>query len=141
MKYIFLCLLQYIQHSPGNSRRGFGIDCAILSCQVCLHEIYLPACFYTVCSVCVLTSLLYVPYVVFSGVHQSDHGGLRSRCCGGSCWQRPCYSPGGLWGLPPWILHCVLFGHLPVAKQRVRKKPLGVICYALYVITWAAQHI
>lgn len=30
----FVCLLQYIQHSPGNSRRGFGIDCAILSCQV-----------------------------------------------------------------------------------------------------------
>lgn len=29
-----LSLLQYIQHSPGNSRRGFGIDCAILSCQV-----------------------------------------------------------------------------------------------------------
>ncbi|XP_013864724.1 solute carrier family 45 member 4 isoform X2 [Austrofundulus limnaeus] len=24
---------EYVQHSPGNSRRGFGIDCAILSCQ------------------------------------------------------------------------------------------------------------
>ncbi|KAK2854921.1 hypothetical protein Q7C36_006790 [Tachysurus vachellii] len=25
---------EYIHHSPGNSRRGFGIDCAILTCQV-----------------------------------------------------------------------------------------------------------
>lgn len=25
---------QYIHHSPANTRRGFGIDCAILSCQV-----------------------------------------------------------------------------------------------------------
>ncbi|XP_061598362.1 solute carrier family 45 member 4 [Cololabis saira] len=30
---------QYIQHSPGNSRRGFGIDCAILSCQVYISQI------------------------------------------------------------------------------------------------------
>ncbi|XP_056154603.1 solute carrier family 45 member 4 [Lampris incognitus] len=29
----------YIQHSPGNSRRGFGIDCAILSCQVYISQI------------------------------------------------------------------------------------------------------
>lgn len=27
-------LSQYIHHSPENSRRGFGIDCAILTCQV-----------------------------------------------------------------------------------------------------------
>ncbi|CAG5885488.1 unnamed protein product [Menidia menidia] len=27
----------YIQHSPGNSRRGFGIDCAILSCQASVY--------------------------------------------------------------------------------------------------------
>lgn len=33
------CLLQYIHHSPGNSRRGFGIDCAILSCQVCVRNV------------------------------------------------------------------------------------------------------
>ncbi|XP_032465621.1 solute carrier family 45 member 4 isoform X2 [Phocoena sinus] len=25
---------EYVHHSPGNSKRGFGIDCAILSCQV-----------------------------------------------------------------------------------------------------------
>ncbi|KAM3596456.1 uncharacterized protein V6R79_014761 [Siganus canaliculatus] len=30
---------EYIQHSPGNSRRGFGIDCAILSCQVYISQI------------------------------------------------------------------------------------------------------
>ncbi|KAM8884304.1 solute carrier family 45 member 4-like [Synchiropus picturatus] len=30
---------QYIHHSPGNSRRGFGIDCAILSCQVYISQI------------------------------------------------------------------------------------------------------
>ncbi|NXF75255.1 S45A4 protein, partial [Sclerurus mexicanus] len=30
---------QYIHHSPGNSKRGFGIDCAILSCQVYISQI------------------------------------------------------------------------------------------------------
>uniref|UniRef100_A0A3Q3MIT1 Solute carrier family 45 member 4-like n=1 Tax=Mastacembelus armatus TaxID=205130 RepID=A0A3Q3MIT1_9TELE len=30
---------EYIQQSPGNSRRGFGIDCAILSCQVYISQI------------------------------------------------------------------------------------------------------
>ncbi|KAJ8288186.1 hypothetical protein COCON_G00008450 [Conger conger] len=30
---------QYINHSPGNSRRGFGIDCAILTCQVYISQI------------------------------------------------------------------------------------------------------
>ena len=34
-----LLLPQYIHHSPGNSRRGFGIDCAILSCQVYISQI------------------------------------------------------------------------------------------------------
>ncbi|TRY56498.1 hypothetical protein DNTS_018431 [Danionella cerebrum] len=29
----------YIHHSPGNSRRGFGIDCAILTCQVYISQI------------------------------------------------------------------------------------------------------
>ncbi|KAJ8415746.1 hypothetical protein AAFF_G00403030 [Aldrovandia affinis] len=32
-------LPEYIHHSPGNSRRGFGIDCAILTCQVYLSQI------------------------------------------------------------------------------------------------------
>ncbi|XP_008071353.1 solute carrier family 45 member 4 [Carlito syrichta] len=30
---------QYVHHSPGNSKRGFGIDCAILSCQVYISQI------------------------------------------------------------------------------------------------------
>ncbi|XP_034730499.1 solute carrier family 45 member 4-like isoform X1 [Etheostoma cragini] len=30
---------EYIHHSPGNTRRGFGIDCAILSCQVYISQI------------------------------------------------------------------------------------------------------
>ncbi|XP_056597931.1 solute carrier family 45 member 4 [Triplophysa dalaica] len=30
---------EYIHHSPGNSKRGFGIDCAILSCQVYIAQI------------------------------------------------------------------------------------------------------
>ncbi|XP_078542799.1 solute carrier family 45 member 4 [Lissotriton helveticus] len=30
---------QYIHHSPGSSKRGFGIDCAILSCQVYISQI------------------------------------------------------------------------------------------------------
>uniref|UniRef100_A0A8C0XL67 Solute carrier family 45 member 4 n=1 Tax=Castor canadensis TaxID=51338 RepID=A0A8C0XL67_CASCN len=30
---------EYVQHSPGNSTRGFGIDCAILSCQVYISQI------------------------------------------------------------------------------------------------------
>ncbi|KAG5856782.1 hypothetical protein ANANG_G00011520 [Anguilla anguilla] len=30
---------EYIHHSPGNSRRGFGIDCAILTCQVYIAQI------------------------------------------------------------------------------------------------------
>uniref|UniRef100_A0A1A8NQ53 Solute carrier family 45, member 4 n=1 Tax=Nothobranchius rachovii TaxID=451742 RepID=A0A1A8NQ53_9TELE len=34
---------EYIQHSSGNSRRGFGIDCAILSCQVYISQILVSA--------------------------------------------------------------------------------------------------
>ncbi|XP_069882027.1 solute carrier family 45 member 4-like isoform X1 [Dipodomys merriami] len=30
---------EYVQHSPGSSKRGFGIDCAILSCQVYVSQI------------------------------------------------------------------------------------------------------
>ncbi|XP_036394369.1 solute carrier family 45 member 4-like [Megalops cyprinoides] len=30
---------EYIHHSPGNSKRGFGIDCAILTCQVYISQI------------------------------------------------------------------------------------------------------
>ena len=34
-----LPLLQYVHHSPGTSKRGFGIDCAILSRQVYISQI------------------------------------------------------------------------------------------------------
>ncbi|CAL8298458.1 unnamed protein product [Lota lota] len=30
---------RYVHHSPGNSRRGFGVDCAILTCQVYISQI------------------------------------------------------------------------------------------------------
>ncbi|XP_045437213.1 solute carrier family 45 member 4 isoform X2 [Pipistrellus kuhlii] len=30
---------EYVHHSPGSSKRGFGIDCAILSCQVYISQI------------------------------------------------------------------------------------------------------
>nr|XP_005910459.1 PREDICTED: solute carrier family 45 member 4 [Bos mutus] len=30
---------EYVHHSPGTSKRGFGIDCAILSCQVYISQI------------------------------------------------------------------------------------------------------
>ncbi|KAK5922369.1 hypothetical protein CgunFtcFv8_019639 [Champsocephalus gunnari] len=30
---------EYIHHSPANTRRGFGIDCAILTCQVYVSQI------------------------------------------------------------------------------------------------------
>ncbi|XP_029959531.1 solute carrier family 45 member 4-like [Salarias fasciatus] len=30
---------QYIDHSPANTKRGFGIDCAILTCQVYISQI------------------------------------------------------------------------------------------------------
>ncbi|KAG9345023.1 hypothetical protein JZ751_009563 [Albula glossodonta] len=32
-------LPEYVHHSPGNSKRGFGIDCAILTCQVYISQI------------------------------------------------------------------------------------------------------
>uniref|UniRef100_A0A3Q3VPT1 Uncharacterized protein n=1 Tax=Mola mola TaxID=94237 RepID=A0A3Q3VPT1_MOLML len=30
---------EYVYHSPGNTKRGFGIDCAILTCQVYISQI------------------------------------------------------------------------------------------------------
>lgn len=34
---------EYIHHSPDNTRRGFGIDCAILTCQVYVSQILVAA--------------------------------------------------------------------------------------------------
>uniref|UniRef100_A0A8C7JEZ9 Solute carrier family 45 member 4 n=1 Tax=Oncorhynchus kisutch TaxID=8019 RepID=A0A8C7JEZ9_ONCKI len=39
---------EYIHHSPGKSRRGFGIDCAILSCQVYIAQILVASALSTV---------------------------------------------------------------------------------------------
>lgn len=39
---------EYIRHSPGNSRRGFGIDCAILTCQVYISQILVASALGTV---------------------------------------------------------------------------------------------
>ncbi|XP_045575093.1 solute carrier family 45 member 4 isoform X3 [Salmo salar] len=39
---------QYIHNSPGKSRRGFGIDCAILSCQVYIAQILVASALSTV---------------------------------------------------------------------------------------------
>ncbi|TRY82256.1 hypothetical protein DNTS_009369 [Danionella cerebrum] len=39
---------EYVQHSPGSSKRGFGIDCAILSCQVYISQILVASALGTV---------------------------------------------------------------------------------------------
>lgn len=120
VKYSFL---QYIQHSPGNSKRGFGIDCAILSCQVCVINKKNVPCIYCICTVnahsCVSAIVEFVRYFCIAGVHQSDHGGLGSGRCGRSGWQCSRHSHGGLWGLPAGFFHCLLLGHLPCSKQQV----------------------
>ncbi|KAG7268755.1 hypothetical protein CRUP_031827 [Coryphaenoides rupestris] len=36
---VMISSMGYVHHSPGNSRRGFGVDCAILSCQVYISQI------------------------------------------------------------------------------------------------------
>lgn len=120
INWYFRRLLQYIQHSPGNSRRGFGIDCAILSCQVSVRIVLV----FVALSNMYAIVRCYVIICNFAGVHQSNPGGLSSGRCSGSCWKRPCHSHGGLWGLPPWILHRLLPGHLPNSKQPVRKPAL-----------------
>uniref|UniRef100_A0A671U6D2 Solute carrier family 45 member 4 n=1 Tax=Sparus aurata TaxID=8175 RepID=A0A671U6D2_SPAAU len=39
---------EYIHHSPANTRRGFGIDCAILTCQVYISQILVASALGTV---------------------------------------------------------------------------------------------
>lgn len=117
------CLLQYIHHSPGNSRRGFGIDCAILSCQVCVRNVSVgPSRFRLTGAV---KNNLWWSLCFFAGVHQSDLGGFGSGRRRWSCWKCPCDSNGGLWGLSSGILLRLLPGHLPDPKQPVRKDGCG----------------
>uniref|UniRef100_A0A3Q2QGR1 Solute carrier family 45 member 4 n=1 Tax=Fundulus heteroclitus TaxID=8078 RepID=A0A3Q2QGR1_FUNHE len=56
---------QYIQHSPGNSRRGFGIDCAILSCQVYISQILVASALGSV--VKAVGSVIVIPIVASGG--------------------------------------------------------------------------
>eukprot|EP00066_Takifugu_rubripes_P005129 XP_003968980.2 PREDICTED: solute carrier family 45 member 4-like [Takifugu rubripes] len=56
---------EYIQHSPGNSRRGFGIDCAILSCQVYISQILVASALGTV--VKAVGSVRVIPMVASGG--------------------------------------------------------------------------
>ncbi|XP_071252238.1 solute carrier family 45 member 4 isoform X1 [Salvelinus alpinus] len=56
---------QYIHHSPGKSRRGFGIDCAILSCQVYIAQILVASALSTV--VDVVGSVQVIPMMASGG--------------------------------------------------------------------------
>ncbi|XP_038851020.1 solute carrier family 45 member 4 isoform X4 [Salvelinus namaycush] len=56
---------QYIHHSPGKSRRGFGIDCAILSCQVYIAQILVASALSTV--VDVVGSVRVIPMMASGG--------------------------------------------------------------------------
>lgn len=132
-------LPQYIHHSPGNSRRGFGIDCAILSCQVCLCTVSGGA------SRLGLTFNLW-PLCFAAGVHQSDPGGFGSGRRGGSCRKCARDSDGGLWGLPSGILLRLFPGHLPDAQQPVRnnvasKGWLGRFSETLMSYSRAVSHL
>ena len=37
--YSFIVTLQYVAKSPGGTKRGFGLDCAILACQMYIGNI------------------------------------------------------------------------------------------------------
>ncbi|XP_054909677.1 solute carrier family 45 member 4 [Poeciliopsis prolifica] len=56
---------EYIQHSPGNSRRGFGIDCAILSCQAYISQILVASALGAVVEA--VDSVIVIPMVASGG--------------------------------------------------------------------------
>ncbi|XP_077447439.1 solute carrier family 45 member 4-like [Stigmatopora argus] len=56
---------EYIHHSPGSSRRGFGIDCAILSCQVYISQILVASALGSVVEV--VGSVRVIPVVASGG--------------------------------------------------------------------------
>uniref|UniRef100_A0A4W5KEK3 Solute carrier family 45 member 4 n=1 Tax=Hucho hucho TaxID=62062 RepID=A0A4W5KEK3_9TELE len=62
---------QYIHHSPGKSRRGFGIDCAILSCQVYIAQILVASALSTV--VDVVGSVRVIPMIASGGSFLGFH--------------------------------------------------------------------
>uniref|UniRef100_A0A3B5MS34 Uncharacterized protein n=1 Tax=Xiphophorus couchianus TaxID=32473 RepID=A0A3B5MS34_9TELE len=56
---------EYIQNSPGNSRRGFGIDCAILSCQAYISQILVASALGAVVEA--VDSVIVIPMVASGG--------------------------------------------------------------------------
>ncbi|XP_019731838.1 solute carrier family 45 member 4-like [Hippocampus comes] len=56
---------QYTSHSPGSSRRGFGIDCAILSCQVYISQILVASALGSIVEV--VGSVRVIPVVASGG--------------------------------------------------------------------------
>uniref|UniRef100_A0A3P9IEM7 Solute carrier family 45 member 4b n=1 Tax=Oryzias latipes TaxID=8090 RepID=A0A3P9IEM7_ORYLA len=56
---------EYITHSPANTRRGFGIDCAILSCQVYISQILVASALGSV--VDAVNSVRVIPIVASGG--------------------------------------------------------------------------
>uniref|UniRef100_A0A096LRC0 Solute carrier family 45 member 4 n=1 Tax=Poecilia formosa TaxID=48698 RepID=A0A096LRC0_POEFO len=56
---------EYVQHSPGNSRRGFGIDCAILSCQAYISQILVASALGAVVEA--VDSVIVIPMVASGG--------------------------------------------------------------------------
>uniref|UniRef100_A0A665WJW2 Solute carrier family 45 member 4-like n=1 Tax=Echeneis naucrates TaxID=173247 RepID=A0A665WJW2_ECHNA len=56
---------EYVHHSPANTQRGFGIDCAILSCQVYISQILVASALGAV--VDAVGSVLVIPIVASGG--------------------------------------------------------------------------
>ncbi|XP_047455568.1 solute carrier family 45 member 4-like isoform X2 [Mugil cephalus] len=56
---------EYIYHSPANTRRGFGIDCAILTCQVYISQILVASALGSVVEAC--RSVRVIPMVASGG--------------------------------------------------------------------------
>lgn len=98
--------MQYVQHSPGSSRRGFGIDCAILSCQVYISQILVASALGGVVDAVgtvrvipvvasvgsflgFLTATFLVIYPEVSEEAKEEHKGLSSQPSGGGGGEKP----------------------------------------------------
>ncbi|XP_037354556.1 solute carrier family 45 member 4 [Talpa occidentalis] len=92
---------EYVNHSPGSSKRGFGIDCAILSCQVYISQILVASALGGVVEAVgtvrvipmvasagsflgFLTATFLVVYPEVSEEAKEEQEGLSSRAAGGS---------------------------------------------------------
>ncbi|KAM4735521.1 solute carrier family 45 member 4-like isoform 1-T2 [Anableps anableps] len=56
---------EYVNHSPANTRRGFGIDCAILTCQVYISQILVASALGSVVEA--FENVLVIPVVASGG--------------------------------------------------------------------------